>query len=229
MPRQLLVSVLAIGLAGSLAGGGLFAYLSDTETSTGSTFTAGEIDIEVSGGGVASIPGTPAQTEFMPGETGYLTFTINNVGANPAYVWKHILATTHGEENLVNEPECECYGGTWNPGTATCSGGTPRQVGIADFEFGLSVSTDGGTTWTQLIPETDMVPLSAVVGKLLPLGTLPAGGSITVKQGLHLYGESTGNWAQTDRLVADEEYVAQQVAGTPSPPGTEYNGYPRPD
>jgi len=64
---------------------------------------------------------------------------------------------------------------------------------------------------------------------LQPLGTVPAGGSITVEQGLHLLGESTGNWAQTDRLVIDEEYLAQQVPGTPPPPGTEYDGYARPD
>ena len=228
MIRQLLVSALTIGLVGSLVGGGLFAYLSDSETSTGNTFTAGVIDIEVSGGGVASAPASPPKTEFQPGETGHLTFTVSNVGTDPAYLWKHILDTTHGEENLVNEPECECYGGTWDPGTATCSGGTPRQLKTVDFDLSLSVSVDDGTTWTALIPETDMVPLSGIVSMLLPLGTVAAGDSIMVKQGLHLLGESTGNWAQTDKLVLDEEYVAQQVAGAP-PPGTEYDGYSRPD
>jgi predicted ribosomally synthesized peptide with SipW-like signal peptide len=233
LARQLLMAVLMIGLAGSLAGGGLFAYLNDTETSTGNTFTAGEIDIELSGGGFASGPGTPAKTEFKPGETGYLVFTVSNVGTNPAYVWKHILDTTHGEENLINEPECECYGGTWDPDTSTCdlTDAVPgaSQVGINDFEFGLSVSTNGGTTWIPLIPETVMVPLSTVVSKFLPLGTVPAGGSIIVRQSLRLLGESTGNWAQTDKLVIDEEYIAQQVGATPELPGTEYGGYIKPD
>lgn len=39
------MSILAIGIAAAMLGAGTFAYFSDTETSSGNTFTAGTIDL----------------------------------------------------------------------------------------------------------------------------------------------------------------------------------------
>jgi len=49
MFRTVLISLLIITLVGGLAGGGLFAWFSDTETSGGNTFTAGDINLVVNG------------------------------------------------------------------------------------------------------------------------------------------------------------------------------------
>jgi predicted ribosomally synthesized peptide with SipW-like signal peptide len=39
MKKKILFSIMAIALVGALIGGGLYAYFSDVETSTGNVFT----------------------------------------------------------------------------------------------------------------------------------------------------------------------------------------------
>lgn len=45
--RQALLALMAIGLAMSLAGAGVMAYFSDTETSSGNTLQAGTLDLKI--------------------------------------------------------------------------------------------------------------------------------------------------------------------------------------
>jgi len=45
--KKILLSVLSVGVVGAVAFGATQAFFSDTETSTGNTFTAGEIDLTV--------------------------------------------------------------------------------------------------------------------------------------------------------------------------------------
>lgn len=59
------------------------------------------------------------------------------------------------------------------------------------------------------------------------LGVLQPGETMCVIQSYHLDIE-VGNWAQSDRVWFDMEFVAQQVEGEPEPPGTELTGYERP-
>lgn len=60
------------------------------------------------------------------------------------------------------------------------------------------------------------------------LGVLEPGESMCVIQSYHL-DASVDNWAQTDRVFFDMEFVAQQTEGEPPapPPGTELPGYAR--
>ena len=76
MKKQLLFSLLALGLVGSLAGGGLFAHFIDTETSEESTFQAGtwytNLQVDINGGwyddevqpGGPGTPGSPSNDPF---------------------------------------------------------------------------------------------------------------------------------------------------------------------
>jgi predicted ribosomally synthesized peptide with SipW-like signal peptide len=65
---SLVAMVMVIGLAG-----GAFAYFSDTEQSTGNTFTAGTLDVTLSG--------TPFNvTNMAPGDIETSTFTVTNAG-----------------------------------------------------------------------------------------------------------------------------------------------------
>ena len=95
--KAVLYSLVVLALVGGLVGGGLFAYFSDTETSSGNTFTAGTIDIEITGGGnVGGYTGVEPDlvpVDFKPCEVGYLEFTVENVGQNDVDVWKHIDIT----------------------------------------------------------------------------------------------------------------------------------------
>jgi len=47
MSKKILISLSVIGAVAALAIGGTIAYFSDTETSTGNTFTAGSIDLKI--------------------------------------------------------------------------------------------------------------------------------------------------------------------------------------
>lgn len=47
MNSEILYSLLVIGLVAAAVGGATWAYFSDTETSTGNTFTAGKLDLKV--------------------------------------------------------------------------------------------------------------------------------------------------------------------------------------
>jgi predicted ribosomally synthesized peptide with SipW-like signal peptide len=50
--RKILTAIFVVGLVATIAGAGIYAYFSDTETSTGNTFTAGTLDLKVSHTGV---------------------------------------------------------------------------------------------------------------------------------------------------------------------------------
>lgn len=59
------------------------------------------------------------------------------------------------------------------------------------------------------------------------LGVLEPGESMFVIQSYHLDME-VGNWGQSDRVLFNMEFVAQQTEGEPEPPGTELTGHGRP-
>jgi predicted ribosomally synthesized peptide with SipW-like signal peptide len=93
----LMACVLSLGLIG-----GAFAYFSDTETSTGNTFTAGTLDLKVDGTDVL-IP--YSVSNLKPGETrGTPTYMIQNVGSLPGLLTYKVSNVTTNENGVI-EPE----------------------------------------------------------------------------------------------------------------------------
>ena len=204
--KAILYSLMVVALVGGMVGGGLFAYFSDTETSTGNTFTAGTIDITATGGGPFT---NGTQTEFKPCETGYITITVENVGENPADIYKLILDTSVGGEGTMSEPECVACGGTWDAGV--CTGATAVVPQYTDFYFDLVVDN-------VVVIAPDTVLLSAVVGKYISLGELAPGASMVIEQSLHLIDSGVPqNELQGDITTIDEEFEAFQVPGDAAP------------
>lgn len=84
--KRIMTSLVLIGLAASLIGVGSFAYFSDTETSTGNTFTAGTLDLKVEdkNGNLVDEPLDlywPAFINNMkPGDSAYWWIDIKNTG-----------------------------------------------------------------------------------------------------------------------------------------------------
>lgn len=114
------MSLMAVALVGALVSGGLFAYFSDTETSTGNTFQAGTIDIKaVVQPQYVDGESSEKQVWYKDGEgrifldvkpcqTGYILYRITNVGMNPAEIYKYIIVDSIVNNEWV-EPEClEC-------------------------------------------------------------------------------------------------------------------------
>ena len=198
--------MIALALVGALAGGGLFAYFSDTETSTGNTFQAGTISINLAGD-----KGTPVHgsiVDFKPCETGYLVFTITNDGRNPADVWKLIDGvlgedgwTVSAEDTAKNDIETITLFGMWIEG--------------GNIDGGVGGYHTFDVDDTMLVNEALGLHVSDVAGSYMYLGTLDPTKSITIVQTFHMAGD-TGNWAQGDVMTFNETYLAQQVAA-PSP------------
>jgi predicted ribosomally synthesized peptide with SipW-like signal peptide len=104
MQKKILVSMMVIGLVAALAGAGLYAYFSDTETSSGNTFTAGTLDLELSAaqGSVVVLNVGP----LAPGDSGSNTWIAKNVGSIAGKLSLTVSAITNNDNGLT-EPESE--------------------------------------------------------------------------------------------------------------------------
>jgi len=92
--KKVLFSVLLIGLIGVAAGAGTFAYFSDTEEADG-VFMAGTIDIAVDGENPWSQ--TYEMLDMKPcKQVEDTNVEIENVGTNPALIFKKITVTDYG-------------------------------------------------------------------------------------------------------------------------------------
>jgi predicted ribosomally synthesized peptide with SipW-like signal peptide len=101
MNKKILLGIMTIGLVSMLAGAGLYAYFSDTETSVGNVFTAGTIDISID-----PTVGQPVTlngfVDLKPCQTGYTTTKITNVGPNSATLWKHVTNVENREHGITD-------------------------------------------------------------------------------------------------------------------------------
>jgi len=70
--KRILTAIVLIGIVAMLAGAGTFAYFSDTETSTGNTFTAGTLDLKIRNGDESwgdGVTSTWTMSNMKPGDT----------------------------------------------------------------------------------------------------------------------------------------------------------------
>ena len=122
MNKKILISLSVIAAVATIVVGGTVAYFSDTETSTGNTFTAGTIDLQIDNqcsynGGVC--PWTLSEwalTDLEDGVHKFFNFSDIKPGAwgedtislhlydNPAWVWLKI-DSVENHENGCSEPE----------------------------------------------------------------------------------------------------------------------------
>ena len=100
--KKIILSLAVIAVVAVVAVGATRAYFSDTETSTGNTFTAGTIDIAVNGQNPWEIQEPFVFTDMKPSQVEYSNFTINNVGTNPVNVWKKLMLVQQVVEQSPN-------------------------------------------------------------------------------------------------------------------------------
>jgi predicted ribosomally synthesized peptide with SipW-like signal peptide len=118
--KRIIISFMTIALVLALIGGGTWAYFSDTETSTGNTFTAGTLNLVPSTNGTGpvgkytvtaggdGINGNVVFVRLAPGNSGSITWTLTNNG-NLDGTLTVASAVTFGE-NGTNEPEAAVVG-----------------------------------------------------------------------------------------------------------------------
>lgn len=100
--KRILGSLIIVALVIGITGLGFAAYFSDTETSSGNTFTAGTIDLTL-----AESAGAPITlTNMKPGESASGTITVNNAGSLPGCLYATSwYVTADGAVNLVNKSD----------------------------------------------------------------------------------------------------------------------------
>jgi len=102
--KKVLMSLMAIALAGAMIGGGVFAAFSDTETSHDNAFAAGTLDLKVDGKDDPEVSAYFNVSNAKPGDTGQVVITLSNAGTldGNAYLVIQNVADSPGE---TPEPE----------------------------------------------------------------------------------------------------------------------------
>jgi len=108
---RILISFMTIALVGALIGGGVYAYFSDTETSTGNVFTAGTLNLaltDASDDGTESETATWVFSDIAPGTPGGgARLTITNAGSMTGYLDLSSVTVTNAENYDLTTDEAE--------------------------------------------------------------------------------------------------------------------------
>ena len=213
MNTKIILSIVVIGAVAAIGIGGTVAYFTDTETSTGNTFTAGTIDIAVNGQNPWSQSAPFAMADMKPSQVDYTNFTINNVGTNPVNVWKKVSGVLT-EENGTNEPELAYYVGQ-NP-IIDPSTGKNNIDSVITYDLSVVVkNSDSQPIWNQTLYNMNktIAEINAMGGNGTFLGMIPARGTMDVIESYHM-ASSTGNWAQSDKMTFNITVTGEQLTGT---------------
>jgi predicted ribosomally synthesized peptide with SipW-like signal peptide len=222
--KKILMSLSIIAAAGAIVATATTAYFSDTETSTGNTFTAGTIDISVDNQNPWEESNPYTLGDLKPGESDNINLTVRNVGTNPVKVSKKLTGMAgDGGTNiydcaLVNsnciaydassEPECVAECGL---NTATPTNNIETQVLYSlDVEVYNSQDCTGDKAWWQTI-YTDEDNLASIYTDYVKLGTIPVSGCMKVNQTYKL-NPLADNQFQGDRLTFNMELKGEQLA-----------------
>jgi predicted ribosomally synthesized peptide with SipW-like signal peptide len=229
------------------------AWFSDTEESTGNTFTAGTIDIcldPTQGQQVETVEGTLL---LKPCMTGYIKVEVTNCGDNPIEVWKH-LKDVESTENGVVDAEQKWYDdyNMQNTPVPTTTPLWPQDLNMSDYILydmwihdGCHIENNTNQVVNDpfvfdplldqmIIPEDEGLTVTGPNGVecwWIYLGVLLPGETIVVIQSYHLMSE-VENWAQSDVMTFTMEFLGQQAEGLdpagepplPPQPGPGSNG-----
>jgi len=192
--KRIIISLCIIAATAGLALGATSAFFNDKELSSSNKFTAGTIDISVDGQNpwVESF----SLENVLPGESASSTVTITNVGENSALIWKRIK-NIESLENGVIEPEEEWYE-LYNQGEEKND-----LERVVEYEMWV----DG----QKIVPSsTEVVLIGGIEDDYIYLAELEPWASMQVEQDYYLP-IGTDNWAQSDILKFEIEYLALQT------------------
>jgi predicted ribosomally synthesized peptide with SipW-like signal peptide len=222
MNRQILISLLVVGIVGAIASGTTLAYFNDTETSQDNTFSAGALDLQVdwnesyNGEFVERQPLTDNPgaifdiNDVKPGDEGEATVSLH-LFDNPGYIWMNVTQTANND-NSCTEPEAEAEGGD-------C--GTEGELG-EHMMFTVWMDDDGDNVHD----EGENVLYNGTAHEMEPSLLLDGDTSTDEKEAFensttHYVGfkwhvpAETGNEIQTDSKVYDISFYAEQERHNP--------------
>jgi len=190
----------------SMAGTGTWAYFSDTETSSGNTFTAGTLDLKVSNDGntyADGVTSTWGGTNCKPGDSWSGTVTLKNSGSVTANHVEIKFANTVTEvatpaEILGTDPEVTNMSDNMTVSALTYSGTNllAKTGGIFDNLDVRAADTAGNADGTITLNELNNVKL----GTLAPLAGLAQNGTSAFAMTAEI-STSVGNGIQGDSVA----------------------------
>ena len=130
--KQMLASILVVGIGISGLGYGTYAYFEDTDSASGNTIQAGTIDIKINGSDTQS--GMFSLTNAQPTDTVAQNFSVSNAGTTAA---DHLQLGLAFAENDAGEPA--------DPDLANnlTASGTAAQIEVTEFHY----IQPNGNTW----------------------------------------------------------------------------------
>lgn len=192
--RRILLSLLVIAAVAGATINLSSAFFSDTETSSGNSFTAGTIDLKIN-----DLDNPPAVVNFddlKPGDQHIVPKTLRVIDNN-AFVWMHIKDVVTAQGTSTEPEDLE-------------ENGTPKHDLNNYMTYTLNV---GGN---QIINAP--VNFNDAVSCWIPLGEVPGDELINMSQVFN-FDPTVTNWAQGDTMTFTEEFYAEQSANNPFPVG----------
>ena len=177
--------MMVIGLVAAFAGAGLYAYFSDTETSTGNTFSAGTLDLKVDGKDDPEVPVYFDVRNVKPGDSNSVDIALSNAGSIKGVAYLNFT-------NVIDRP-----GETPEPEPKPDEGELSKYLYIKVI-VGEDTIAEG--------------PLSELAGRAIGLGTIEAGRSlrVTIKWSIP---EDVGNEIMGDIVTFNIVFGLKQVVG----------------
>jgi len=207
--KSVLGSILVIGVVTAMMAVGTISIYTDTETSTGNTFTAGTLDLQIWDSGTnawVDDPNVPTVNDLWnsmvnnlkPGDSGTIVIPIKNAGTIDGYADIHIKNVANNE-NGIEEPEASA------PGE---NGGEPGELGSAIL-VNISYDSDGdGSADETLVSGETLDNLECIT--YTATTTLTGGSTANWIIDLWLPG-SVGNKIQGDSVTCDVEFSLNQA------------------
>jgi spore coat-associated protein N len=193
--KKLLVSLMSMVMVIAMVGGGAFAYFTDSETSTGNSFTAGTLDLKLNGADAPVVKPIDWANK-QPGDSGTYTFNVQNAGSLAGFLNIGVAQTP--SEGTLTEPEQVAE---------TAIGHT---VNIAD-EMNFKVTVTIGTGSPVVIYNGMLKNYAQSPDDI----AFPANTPGTVLVEWSIDGPTVGNEIQGDSVLVDMAFNLTQQAVTP--------------
>lgn len=197
--KRILASAVVIAVMLLAVGWGTYAYLSDTETSSGNTFTAGTLDLKLDGGDVNVVKFTVSN--MVPGNQPKGTFVLSNAGSITGYLDLEKINVTDYENGRI-EPEIEA---------GDVSDGVGELSSVVNLRLFVDYGKDGWISTGDNVffdGKVNTLPSSFDLNE-----AIPAGGSLHIVAIFDWWSTANDNLVQSDSFVLDIGFELGQTPG----------------
>lgn len=201
MKKKIFLSILFMSVIGGVGVAATRAFFSNRETSTGSTFTVGTLDLKVGDADGANVEPFVISGIGASGDiSGEKTWTVKNTGTLPGRLYIN-LRNVVNYENGCNEPEAKDDTTCGNPGPGE---GELGNVVVA------KVSLDGSEKVSSNLNEANVAKVGTDWTALDPV-VIEGGSQKTIQIAWNTPQTGYGNEIQSDSLTFDMDFDLVQI------------------